>query len=82
MTENNILGKIFKQVLLWHTVADVRMSVVVRKLNVKFCSNRYNFEDRRDLDRSMVCAGGHPIEGNCEDFIDRNQKLRTCAQGR
>lgn len=47
----------------------------------RFCWNCQNFEDRRDLDGSLVCAKGHSIEGNCDDFIDKNQKLRAYARG-
>jgi len=41
-----------------------------------FCWNCYNFEDRRDIDGTVLCAKGHVPETTCEDFMARNKKSR------
>jgi hypothetical protein len=49
------------------------------KLNGWFCWNCGNFEDRRGIDGVLLCARDHSPEGGCEDFIDRDKKLRDIA---
>ena len=46
------------------------------KMNHRFCWNCHNFEDRRDIDDVILCVKGHHPEGNCDEFADRNGKLR------
>lgn len=54
----------------------IESGVMEIKLNGRFCWNCNNFEDRREIDGVLLCAKGHCPEGRCEDFIDRDKKLR------
>jgi len=46
------------------------------KLNGRFCWNCYNFENRTEMDGTLLCTRGHRPEGGCDDFVDRHRKLR------
>ncbi len=42
----------------------------------RFCRDCYNFEDRRDIDGTVVCAKNHSPGVCCEDFVVRDEGLR------
>lgn len=44
-------------------------------MNRRFCWTCYNFEERRDIDGVALCTKGHTPGTNCEDFIEREERL-------
>jgi len=42
----------------------------------RFCKECYNFEDRRDIDGTVLCAKNHVPGVCCEDFIVRDERLK------
>lgn len=41
-----------------------------------FCKECYNFEDRRDIDGTVLCAKNHVPGVCCEDFIIKDENLK------
>jgi len=56
-----------------------RTPITAVKLDGRLCWNCYNFEDRRDIDGTVLCAKGHAPGSTCEDFMARNKKLRQVS---
>jgi len=42
----------------------------------RFCKECYNFEDRRDIDGTVLCAKNHVPGVCCEDFIVKDESLK------
>ncbi len=42
----------------------------------RFCKDCYNFEDRRDIDGTVICAKNHVPGVCCEDFIVKDESLK------
>jgi len=48
-------------------------------LKTRFCLECENFEDRNEIDGTIICARGHRPGVNCPDFQDRIEGLRGTA---
>jgi len=42
----------------------------------RFCNECYNFEDRRDIEGTMLCAKNHIPCVSCEDFKVKDENLK------
>jgi hypothetical protein len=46
-------------------------------MDVRFCRNCANFEDRRDIDRVALCALHHGPSVCCQEFTPRDENVSS-----
>lgn len=70
------LYKLFALKIYEYFPSSILEEVVMLNRATRFCRDCYNFEDRRDIDGTVVCARNHSPGVCCEDFVVKDESLK------